>query len=78
MTLPLLSLSTSALTRRFSTFSGYITRLRGYYGEAHGEEAHSYYYYTKKKYAMKLDTVPSDPFYTREWPTAWKGIDEGV
>ena len=33
----------------FSTFSGYITRLRGYYGEAHGEKAHSYYYYAKKK-----------------------------
>ena len=58
----------------FSTFSGYIVRLRGYAGRAH----ESFYYFAKKKFAMRpdlFDQTPTDPFYTREWPTAWDGID---
>ena len=56
----------------FSTFSGYITRLRGY----HGRASESFYYYEKKKFAMQSKEPPSDPFYTREWPAAWEGIDD--
>ena len=36
----------------------------------------SYYYYPKKKFAMQSNEPPSDPFYTREWPVAWRHIDD--
>jgi hypothetical protein len=57
----------------FSTFSGYIIRVRGYHGLANK----SYYFFMKKKFAMQSNEPPSDPYYTREWPTAWENIDEG-
>ena len=56
----------------FSTFSGYIIRLRGY----HGRALQSFYFFAKKKFAMMERGAPADPFYTREWPTAWEGIDD--
>jgi hypothetical protein len=65
----------------FSTFSGYIVRLRGY--ARHHRHAgvvsdvgdDSFYFFLKKKFAMRSREAPSDPFYTREWPTAWEDID---
>lgn len=59
----------------FSTFSGYIMRLRGYYSAAVAANR-SFYYYEKKKHAMRSLAPPSDPYYTREWPTAWADIDD--
>ncbi|CAM9868814.1 unnamed protein product, partial [Discosporangium mesarthrocarpum] len=53
-----------------STFTGYITRLRGYYGFPSG---FSWYYYNER--ARNFSLTPLSPFYMREWPQAWEGID---
>jgi hypothetical protein len=42
---------------------------------AGGVGDNSFYFFLKKKYAMRSREAPSDPFYTREWPTAWEDID---
>lgn len=58
-----------------STFSGYINRLRGYYGLS---MRNSYFGQSEQKFMMhewrnvNLDT------YAREWPDAWIGIDADV
>ena len=55
-----------------STFSGYINRLRGYYGLSMKD---SYFGQLEQKLMMhewhnvNLDT------YAKEWPDAWAGID---
>lgn len=55
-----------------STFTGYINRLRGYYGKSMTD---SYFGQLKEKLMMhewhnvNLDT------YAKEWPDAWMGID---
>jgi hypothetical protein len=59
----------------FSTFSGYIVRLRGYYSSIAAANE-TFYYYEKKKHVMSSPEPPSDPYYTREWPTAWVDIDD--
>ena len=59
----------------FSTFSGYIVRLRGYYSAAVAAND-TFYYYEKKKHVMSSTAPPSDPYYTREWPAAWVDIDD--
>ena len=57
----------------FSTFSGYINRLRGYYGFSDS----TFYYFAppEKKRVTHNQSWPTTPYYTREWPTAWEGID---
>uniref|UniRef100_A0A7S2DLB8 O-fucosyltransferase family protein n=1 Tax=Octactis speculum TaxID=3111310 RepID=A0A7S2DLB8_9STRA len=57
----------------FSTFTGYITRLRGYYGF---EDNKTFYFAPKDKIlAFHSQTWPTNPYYTREWPLAWDMID---
>jgi hypothetical protein len=56
----------------FSTFSGYITRMRGYYGH------HDYtIWYGDKKHMDRFqkDELPMFPFYMREWNVSWANID---
>ena len=57
----------------FSTFSGYIIRLRGYYGMS---KFYSYYSWLEKKFFMHnwMD-VWEGSLYAREYPVAWTGID---
>jgi len=57
----------------FSTFSGYIIRLRGYYGMS---KHFSYYSWLKRKYFMNswMD-VGDGSYYAREYPVAWTSID---
>jgi hypothetical protein len=57
----------------FSTFSGYITRLRGYYGMS---KYFTYYSYLERKWFLhEWMDVGSGSWYAREYPTAWTGID---
>lgn len=57
----------------FSTFTGYITRMRGYLGKNPG-----YYFLKPYKDALQSpakDFYASDPNFSREWPAAYMGID---
>ncbi|KAL7499728.1 hypothetical protein ACHAWT_007372 [Skeletonema menzelii] len=57
----------------FSTFSGYIVRLRGYYGMS---KYFTYYSWTERKYFMhEWMNIGSGSWYAREYPVAWTGID---
>ena len=57
----------------YSTFTGYITRLRGYYGF---EESTSFYFAPPTaKRALHSHVWPHQPYYTREWPIAWRALD---
>ena len=57
----------------FSTFTAYITRMRGYLGHAdnstwYGDKVH-------KERFQKYE-LPRFPFYVREYPIAWHNIEE--
>ena len=57
----------------FSTFSGYIVRLRGYYGMS---KYYNYYSYLPRKFKMhEWMDVGEGSAYAREYPTAWTSID---
>ena len=61
----------------FSTFTGYIVRLRGYYGMS---KFFSYYSWLDRKYYMHkwMNVGEIASFYSREFPTGWTGIDGDV
>lgn len=57
----------------FSTFSGYITRMRGYLGY----HDHTTWYGDKgHRDRFQHDELPMFPFYMREWNVSWTNIDE--
>lgn len=57
----------------FSTFSGYIIRLRGYYGMS---KFYSYYSWLDRKYFMhRWMNVGEGSVYAREYPVGWTSID---
>eukprot|EP00903_Cladosiphon_okamuranus_P020412 g18732.t1 len=63
-----------------STFTGYITRLRGYY---RFPTEFSWYFWderVKNYQPMRLDeeSTPRNPFFMREWANAWEDIDQDV
>eukprot|EP00525_Craspedostauros_australis_P006509 CAMPEP_0198125496 /NCGR_PEP_ID=MMETSP1442-20131203/42726_1 /TAXON_ID= /ORGANISM="Craspedostauros australis, Strain CCMP3328" /LENGTH=222 /DNA_ID=CAMNT_0043785103 /DNA_START=63 /DNA_END=731 /DNA_ORIENTATION=- len=69
----------------FSTFSGYINRLRGYHADnlqLPGYEqgiVNSYYYAVEGRYdRMKQYFAVKQPYYAREYPTGWRLIDKGI
>lgn len=70
----------------FSTFTGYINRIRGYHsvkdrapGYDRGELPSSYYYATlERKFEMHKYTPLRGSFYSREYPTSWRDIDKGI
>jgi Holliday junction resolvase RusA-like endonuclease len=70
----------------FSTFTGYINRIRGYHsvksklpGYENGELPTTYYYATKdKKLEMHTYTPVRGSFWSREYPTSWRDIDRGI
>ena len=69
----------------FSTFTGYINRLRGYHADDHQTKGYedgiipSYYYALKDRYLHMQEFYPvKKQFYAREFPTSWRLIDTGV
>jgi hypothetical protein len=59
----------------FSTFSGYINRLRGYHGMSMED---SWYSFLPKKKAVQEWKVVDDFVYAYEYPDGWIGIDADV
>jgi hypothetical protein len=56
----------------FSTFSGYITRMRGYLGYSdlsvrYGDKKH--------RDRFQYHELPMFPFYMREWNVSWDKIE---
>lgn len=70
----------------FSTFTSYITRLRGYHSQMEKQEGYEMgmlpttYYYALKDHKTKMhDYWPIKKlFYAREFPAAWRNIDFDV
>eukprot|EP00536_Pseudo-nitzschia_multiseries_P016290 jgi/Psemu1/247440/estExt_Genewise1.C_10660005 len=56
----------------FSTFTGYINRMRGYLGYSTKD---SWYSFLPKKDAVRDYKYPSGNYGAREWPIGWIGID---
>ena len=48
--------------------------MRGYLG--HADNTTYYYAPPEKRLAMHAWAQPHFPYYMREWPTAWHGLDE--
>lgn len=69
----------------FSTFTGYINRLRGYHanrakapGYEHGIIA-SWYYVVQGRYDFNRRFFPvKQPYHSREFPAGWRLIDAGI
>jgi len=68
-----------------STFTGYITRLRGYYatknqldGYLEGSTKSYYFYPDHQKYTLLEYRNVEQPFWTNEYPAAWRNIDKGI
>lgn len=69
----------------YSTFTAYINRLRGYYSIRDKEEGYekgelqSFYFFPKgNKNDMKQYRSVQQPLWIREFPAAWRNIDEGI
>lgn len=57
----------------FSTFSGYIQRMRGYYGFDYRT---NYFHYKPRLNSFSTEYYPRESYYVREWPTGWVDIDD--
>ena len=69
----------------FSTFTGYISRLRGYHANKQKTKGYeegivpSYYYALEDRhYHMQTFYPVKRSFYAREFPTSWRLIDKGI
>lgn len=69
----------------WSTLSGYVNRMRGYYIAKHQLPGHedgtmeSYYFVPKgRRDQMRAYKPVKKPIYMREFPTAWRDIDKGI
>ena len=65
----------------YSTFSGYVNRLRGYFsvldtapGSNDGVLLNSFYMPSKYRNENKIYKAIQKPFFAREFPTAWRDI----
>eukprot|EP00521_Asterionellopsis_glacialis_P006023 CAMPEP_0195281424 /NCGR_PEP_ID=MMETSP0707-20130614/739_1 /TAXON_ID=33640 /ORGANISM="Asterionellopsis glacialis, Strain CCMP134" /LENGTH=537 /DNA_ID=CAMNT_0040340307 /DNA_START=134 /DNA_END=1747 /DNA_ORIENTATION=- len=69
----------------FSTFTGYINRIRGYHADAlklpgYEEGIHESYYYALAEHKTKMkEFYPvKQAFHAREFPASWRMIDKGI
>ncbi|KAG7347763.1 GDP-fucose protein O-fucosyltransferase [Nitzschia inconspicua] len=70
----------------FSTFTGYINRIRGYHsvkdkqpGYKSGTLPTTYYYATiSRKFEMHKYAPLRGGYFNREFPTSWRDIDKGI
>jgi len=69
----------------WSTLSGYINRMRGYYIAKHKLDGYldgtmpSYYFFPDEKSTQMQKYHPvKKPIYMREFPTSWRDIDKGI
>lgn len=69
----------------FSTFTGYINRLRGYHSDLNQMDGYemgiidSYYYATPAHKTKMRDYWPiKKAFYAREFPASWRNIDHDI
>lgn len=69
----------------YSSFSGYVTRLRGYYsvrdmieGSNDGVLRNSYYIQPKYRNENRIYKAVQKPFFAREFPVAWRNINDGI
>lgn len=69
----------------WSTLSGYVNRMRGYYITKHKLEGHedgtmeSYYFFPLDRANQMKQYMPvKKPIYMREFPTSWRDIDRGI
>jgi hypothetical protein len=69
----------------FSTFTGYINRLRGYHTDDHQLPGFkegvipSYYYALEDRFDHMQSYYPvKKSFYAREFPTSWRLIDASI
>ena len=70
----------------WSTLSGYVNRMRGYYITKHKLDGYKdgtmdSYYFTPSERVMEMKTqyIPVRfPIYCREFPTSWRDIDCGI
>ena len=69
----------------FSTFSGYINRVRGYHSQKDKAEGYdlgainSYYHIpTRYKYDMREYRPLTPPLWSREFPIGWRDLDKGI
>lgn len=68
-----------------STFTGYINRMRGYHAEKDKLEGYELgqiqsYFFTpdKQKEVMRKYRPVRRPYFSREFPIAWRDIDKGI
>jgi hypothetical protein len=69
----------------FSTFTGYINRLRGYHADDHALPGYeqgiiqSYYYAMSDRFDHMKEFWPiKKQFYAREFPASWRLIDSSI
>ena len=69
----------------WSTYSGYINRIRGYHSVNDKQEGYelghlqSYYFLPEdKKFQMTKYHAVKEPLYMREFPTGWRDIEKGI
>lgn len=69
----------------YSTFTGYINRMRGYHADQKKLAGHeeglqqSYYFYPKhRQLTMRKYAPVHKAFWLREFPAAWRNIDRGT
>lgn len=69
----------------YSTFTGYINRMRGYHhqlekgvGWENGEIPSFYYIPKDRKFAVRQYRSISPPMWSREFPVGWRDLDRGI
>ena len=69
----------------YSTYSGFISRLRGYYSAQREEEGYdegilrkTFYITPQQKNEYAIAKAVQKPFFSREFPIAWRNINRGV
>jgi len=69
----------------YSTYSGFISRLRGYYSVQNEEDGivegilrNTFYITSEQKNEYAISKAVQKPFFSREFPIAWRNINRGL